>query len=367
MAFEPIVKTILILTVADLLGVRHRALALGNVVGGALAVATLLVVLRRSGIWIRPANPRRSTLLGAVLRLSVPLLIGQAVLQVNPIVDRLMTVTLVQGDVTMLELGFRLFSVPTALLASTGIAPVAATWAAPFSAGGWPPLRDSLSQALMAAAIVLPGLVALGVVLRLEAVTVLYRGGEYGATAVAQTAEVFGIFMAGLPGQVLVVALASVFIVLKDAIVPMMLAIVNVILNVILDVAFRSWLGVSGIALSSTVTLTLLAASYLFILRRRAGPLGLRRVSAAATRATIAACVCGLAAWAVASALPESTDRASAVVVVLAAGAAGLLAYVAVLLLLGERVPVHVAGDEVAAPAVAAAIETGDLASESHQ
>lgn len=322
MGFEPLVKTALILLVGRELGAH--ALAIGNVVGSTMAAVVLWRLLARQGVRLRVARRLTSPFVRGVLRSSVPILVGQTVLQVNPPVDRAMASALGPGSVTELELGLRIFAVPVSLMAGTLIAPVVARWSARYAAGGWPALTESLLGAARAIFLVVPPVVVLGFVLRQEVITALYRSGAYSAAAAHDTAGVFGMLILGLPAQVFVVVFASLFIVLREPIVLMVIAFANVALNVLLNLLLRPVYGVAGIALSTTLTYTVLCLLYALAARRSFGILGLSKLRLTALRAVPSAVAVALVALAIARALPPATNRLSALLTLASATTAGL-------------------------------------------
>jgi putative peptidoglycan lipid II flippase len=319
MALEPILKTIAVASLGHRIGIH--AMVLGNVVGSCATALILIALAVRAGVRIRPASPLRSPFVRSVLVLSTPLLIGGTVLQVNPVVDRAMATGLGAGKVTALELGFRL--VPTAMFAAVLIGPVTATWAARVQQGGWPALQASIDRAIGAIITVLPTIVVAGLLLRHQLVAVLYAGGAYPERALRDSSAVFGMLLLGLPAQVLSVVFATLFSVQKNTLVPMKIACANVLLNVVLNLAFRPVFGVAGIALSTSLTYVILVAVYARAATKRWGAL-----TPGVTRATIARsgawalAVGGVAATAALLA-PSSGARLESVAVLLVVGATG--------------------------------------------
>src|SRR5207253_2340697 len=108
---------------------------------------------------------------------------------------------------------------------------------------------------------------------------------------------------------VAVVALATLFIVQGDAIFPMKIAFANVVLNLALDLALRVPLGVAGIALGTTITVSVLGALYLAVACGRWGSLGMRQVGRPALCATFSLAVMTAGAFAVNAMLPAHAAR----------------------------------------------------------
>lgn len=334
LACEPIVKIALMATLGSSLGAY--ALALGNLIGAGAAVAILWALLERSGFPVRLRLPHRSPFIKSIFSVSTPLLVANLVLLANPVVDRIMATPLQAGSITVLELGERMFGVSTMLLATSLIAPVTATWAARFSDSGWDALENSAFQAIRFSLYVVLPMVALGVVLSQEVVTFAYLGGEYGKESVAQTSDVFAYFMLGLPATIFVVVFASIFVVKKNAWVPMRIAFINVALNLVLDFVFRAWLGVAGLALATTAVTTALCFAYVWSVNHYYGGLHLMKLVPVAARVGIAAVAAAMVAFAVTNALGAPASRLSALGIGAAASCVGTVVYVMVLATVGE-------------------------------
>lgn len=331
MAFEPLLKTALTLALGETIGIH--ALIAGNLLGSASAATLLWMVVRRCGIPLRPRRPRNTVFLRNCAALSLPLLVSQAVLQMNPVVDRVMASGLGAGSVTAFELGVRLFLVPTGVLGAVLVGPIAATWASRKSEGGWEALRASVQRAV--ASVVAVAVPPIGVifVLRGDLAAAIFAGGAFPANAVRDTAAVFGMLALGLPAQVLVVAYATLFVVQKDAVFPMLMGLANVILNVGLNYALRPFLGVAGIALSTTITLSFLGAVMVVEAERRWSPLSFGHLRPALLSGAASLTVLSAASVGLLGILPGASTRLEHLVTVVVVGSVGAGAHTLVLTL----------------------------------
>ncbi len=330
MVLEPVFKSALIFGLGHQIGVQ--ALVAGNLAGGGVAAAVLWYVLRKQGLSLRLARRFDTSFVRDTARVSIPLIVSMSVLQVNPVIDRTMASSSGAGSVTALELGLRLFLVPAGIVTGLLIAPITATWALRKAEGGWIALQGSITRALVGAAAVVPPFVVLGVMLRHQLVALFFQGGAYSADALQQTTSVFALILLALPAQMLVVVFSTLFLVQKDTVFPMKIAFANVVLNIALNFVFREYFGVAGIALSTSLTFTLLLLVYMFAAHRRWGPffvadlkLALMRVAASAGGI---ACVAAL----LLSVLPAAHSRPDVLLVVFAVGAAALVTHAIVLL-----------------------------------
>lgn len=291
---EALLKGLLVLLVPEL---GAQALVLGSLVGNLAAVLVLWELVRHRGVSLRLVGFRRSPLVRSVLALAGPLAVGQTVLQVNPLIDRAAAAGLGSGDVTAFELGMRLYGAPAGLVAAILIAPLAATWSAQLATDGWPAVRRSYSGVVRIVIIVVPPLAITGFLVRHDIVAFVYQSHAYTALAVSRTADVVGLLFFCLTPAILIVPLATIFVIRGDSIFPMKVALANAVLNASLDVALRVPFGLAGIAASTALTYAILCAVYFFEARRRWGALGLRAalrpaaVSGASCVAIVACCV----------------------------------------------------------------------------
>jgi putative peptidoglycan lipid II flippase len=293
LGLEPIAKSVLLLLFSHQLGAQ--ALVIGNVSGNMIAVAVLWWLTVRGGPRLSLVRFRHSTVVRRVFKLSLPLVISQAVLQLNPLIDRTTAAPLGRGSVTVFELGSRVFAAPTTLIGVVLITPLVASWSARFAEEGWPTVVASFGRGVRAILAMVPPAIAVGFLLRTNLVKIAYGSHRYGPSAVSRTADVLGALLFGMPAQLLIVALSTMFVVRGNTIVPMIIGIANCIINAAFDLALRGPLGVAGIALSTSVTLTILCVAYAEEARRRWGMFDLKGLGRPALASGISCLVICLA------------------------------------------------------------------------
>jgi peptidoglycan biosynthesis protein MviN/MurJ (putative lipid II flippase) len=178
----------------------------------------------------------------------------------------------------------------------------------------------------------LPPVIVLGFVLRHDLVALVFHGGAYRAGPVHATAGVFGVLLLSLPAQICAITLATLFVVYRETVFNLKIGIANVVLNVVLNWALRPSLGVTGIALSTTITLTVLGAAYIVGMRRRWGGLEPGVVRRAATRGAVSVVATTVLAVAVVRVLPSWSSRPGLLAIVALVAAAGMAAHLLALL-----------------------------------
>jgi putative peptidoglycan lipid II flippase len=335
LGIDPLLRIVLLVAAGDTLGTD--ALVIANLVGNALAVLVLWVLIRRDGISLKWRSPLHSPFVRRVLAFGAPLTLSAAILQVNPVIDRTMSSPLGSGTITALELGLRLVGIPMLLIGATLIGPLMATWAARRSASGWPALRDSVNRATDVFTMIVPPVVVIGITLRQQIVEVMYQGGAYSAHATHETATVFAMLLVGLPAQVLTIVFSTLFVIEKRPQFCLEVGIANVILNVFLNFALRPLWGVGGIALSTSVTYSILLVAYVVSARGRWEGIRIPFSSLLRPRPAAALILMVMVAYGLVSSAPSATGRLGLVVEIVVVAAGVLLVYAVLMLPAAER------------------------------
>ena len=335
LGLDPMLRIGLLVVAGAELGTH--ALVIANLAGNGLAVLVMWRVVLHEGVPLELRFPLHSQFVRRMLAVSAPLVISAAFLQVNPVIDRTMASGLGAGSITSLELGLRLFAVPGILIGATLIGPLIATWSARKAADGWEGLRDSLNRCVDAFALILPPILVAGVVLRHQIVAVMYRGGAYSAHSADVTATVFAMMLLGLPAQLLTIAFATLFTVEGQTMFCLEMGLLNVVLNVALNFALRAVLGVGGIALSTSVTLTILLTLYVVSGRRRWPGIAIPLAGAAGLRSAAAVSVMAATAYALRLALHSGGGRVELLAEVVVISLALLGVYGGLLLAIDPR------------------------------
>jgi putative peptidoglycan lipid II flippase len=255
----------------------------------------------RTGIAPLPGLRFGDLQLGTFARHAGPLTVSGAILQLNVIADRAIASLIAPGAVSALRYAEILVRTPV-----TAIAPAwsAALYPAQVRAAGGdgdsrlgPTTGRSIAYALVA---FIP-LGALAAALAPLAVDAAYLRGAFDAGDVAITSNVVAAFAP----LILVMMVAPVLIGAHNArrrgFLLLLTGAMNVVMNFILDVTLGAWLGVAGIALSSSVTAIVLVLFLAFRLTKAEADFPLRPLLRTALHAigavSIPAALVALVAW----------------------------------------------------------------------
>jgi putative peptidoglycan lipid II flippase len=270
-----------------------RGLAAGMTIGYVATVLFMIGYLLVSGLRVKLALTFHRSDVIRFLRHAAPLVAGASVVQFNLLADRATASILVAGSVSALNYG--------QLVVTQAIGSLSTAWmlvlypslvrlAKPSGAA----LGEGTSRAMrMTIALFTPLVVATAALAPLG-VQVAYERGAFNAQATATTASVVAAFAPMILLMMLQPVLTGAHNARRRGNLIGLTAVLNAVLNVVLDVVLGLNLGVAGIALSTTITLTVVAAILVLELRRLEPGFELRPVLSTARTSLLASLVPGI-------------------------------------------------------------------------
>jgi putative peptidoglycan lipid II flippase len=235
-----------------------------------------------------------------ILRLMIPVTLGLGLINFNLTLD-LAVATLVPGGhaVSYLNYAFRMFMLPQGLF-SVAVSAVLFPRISRLAARGD---MDSFSHTFAAGArtivfLLLPS-AAISIVLAEPITRVLFQHAKFTPTDTSEVAATLIAFSLGLVANGLALLLTRAFFALQMPQVPTRVAVGNLFLNAVLDLAFYKPFGAAGIALSTAVVTTWNALVLYVLLRRQVGTLHLAEVAGETARIVVATVYCTAAAFGV--------------------------------------------------------------------
>ncbi|MGB9667068.1 MAG: murein biosynthesis integral membrane protein MurJ [Candidatus Cryosericum sp.] len=249
-----------------------HAWTIGETLLGAFSFAPLIVLLasKRYGFFRRfdvrhmdwPAILQFAALL-------MPLVLSGGVAALNVTVDRWVASSLPEGAIAALNFSNRVWTLPITLLAApiaTAIFPSFSSMAVDGSA--LHAMDDKVRRTVaFLAYIVIPSAVGI-LVLASPIVRLLFQRGAFDATATTITAACVQMYALGLVFQAVLPVLAKVFYAFKNTVTPLLISLGIVGANMAGNIILSKYLGAAGIALATTITVTLGTIIYALLLRR---------------------------------------------------------------------------------------------------
>jgi putative peptidoglycan lipid II flippase len=309
------------------------------VYAGAILVGTLVQVLLPVP-WLRGKGGRlemvldwRDPAVRQVFKLMLPVTLSLGLINVNALIDGVIAAHLIDATIgpAAIDAAFRIYMLPQGVFAvavTTVLFPSLARFASRGDTAGF---ERTISLGLRQIAfLMVPASVVIAVLA--EPITrLIYQRGAFTPDQTPVVAAALAAFAAGLTFNGTMLMLNRGFFSLQSNWIPTMVALGNLFVNAVLDLAF-SPLGVWGIPLATSIVNLAGTVVLLTLLRRRLGRVELRDVAESFPRVLVAAAAAGGVAFAAWYGLDAATGRSfggqvgSVVPALAAAGAVYLVA-----------------------------------------
>lgn len=243
-----------------------HALPWGLVAG---EVAQLLFwggILHRGGLRLR-LRPHLDPTVRAVGRDLAPILAGEVLVALNLIVDKAFAAHLPSGSVATLEYADRARVIPQTLLESTLLMVAYASWSNLRAAGRVADARAAVDQALRWTLTLATPCLAGMFIGRHALVALLYERGAFTAADTVHTAAVLGWYLPGVLPTLLGILAVRAHVLERNLRLVFVLGAVSVVGNVALNLVWMGPLGLEGLALATTLNMTIVPGLYLWRLR----------------------------------------------------------------------------------------------------
>jgi putative peptidoglycan lipid II flippase len=230
-----------------------RWLCVGVLIGGFFQMAVPAGVLIRGG-WRPRFELGLTDSVRQIARLMAPGLLGTAIYQINITVSRLLAFSL-SAAAAMMFVANRLMELPIGVFAiavSTVVYPLLARHATERNFAG---MAEDFHKGLRLILIInVPAAAGLAV-LSEPIVRVLYQHGHFTAADTAAMAPLVALFVIGLPFFSIVNLTVRAFYAVKDTRTPVRVALIDFVVNLVLSLILKQWLGAPGLVMASTAAI----------------------------------------------------------------------------------------------------------------
>lgn len=256
--------------------------------------------------WLRGRDGRlqmvidwRDPAVKQVFRLMLPVTLGLGLININALIDSTIGSWLISGDApASINAAFRIYMLPQGMFSVAVATVLFPSLARHASRGDLAGFRDTTSLGLRQIAFLLVPASVVTAVLAEPITRAIYQRGEFAPDQTPLVAACLAAFCAGLTFNGTMLMLNRAFFSLQENWVPTTIALANLFVNAVLDVAF-SPLGVWGIPLATSLVNIAGTVALVVYLRRRVGRLELSRVTDSFLRVVGASALAGAAAFAI--------------------------------------------------------------------
>lgn len=254
-AFTPIITPMVIMVSVYLLSGAWGAYALAlPVIAGALLECALLgAALQRRGVSIAPRWHGMTPAIRQVMKQYTPMIASGLTMNGTVLVDQSMAAMLGPGSVSTLNYGNRVPAMIAAMGAITLSTAVLPHFSRMIAIGDWKGIRHTLRTCSRFVVVLTVPLTLLLILFSEPLVRLLFERGAFTSSDAVQVDSVQRLYLAQVPFYVLSMLFVRLTSAFRASHILMWGALINFTLNVVLDYALMKWLGVSGIALSTSL------------------------------------------------------------------------------------------------------------------
>ena len=228
--------------------------------------------------------------------LALPVIVGASANQIDQMVDKMLASSIAVGGVSALDYAQKLDGfIKGIFIASivTVLYPRVAEMAVSRDLEG---LKKSINQSLISVClIVLPATVG-AMVFSEEIVSLLFKRGAFGLSAVSMTSGALFYYSIGMLPYGLRTTLTKAFYALEDTKTPMINSTIAVVVNIILNIVLSKYMGLSGLALATSIAATLAMILMFISFRKKLGSFGMKQILNSFIKIVIASLIMGLIA-----------------------------------------------------------------------
>ena len=288
-----VIHILSMVTLARFIDPPMLGVAIGVLVGGTAQFLLQFTALKRAGLLVRPSltfgpEVRR------ILWLMLPAIAALAVYQINIAALRLFTSYLGEGALTYLYNADRFLQLPLGVFAIAIATASLPAFSDAHTANDRRGLLDAYVQSIrLTSFITVPAAVG-QVALSLPIIATVFQHGRFDATMAANTATALVAFNVGLVAISGIRVTGQVFFAIKDTRTPVACGAIGLFANLAMAPLLAGVIGFAGLALSVSLSAWGQLAVQLVFLRRRVGPIGMRRILVGLIRDLSAAATMGV-------------------------------------------------------------------------
>lgn len=254
-----------------------------------------------------PKVDSESTAVRRLLQLAFPLLVGNAIYEINDIVDKQIATGLGHGNVSFLSYGASINEIVTTLIiqsVSTVLFSHYTTWVAE---GEYEKVGDNLKKSIEYLVVLIMPVMVMCFVCGDCIVDILYGRGNFDSSAVTMTTSVVFGYAAGFLFQATRANLVRVYYAFQNTKTPMINGAISIAVNVTLSILLSEVIGVGGIALATSIAMLLVTVLLLPGVKNYIPEFSLRSSLTEYFKAVSIAVVVGILAYLLRRMLPFGT------------------------------------------------------------
>lgn len=271
-----IVSIIFVVFLAGRIGII--SMAIGIIIGSVLEVLVQLPGLKGTNLKYRFKINFQNDAVKEMFAMMVPIMLSLGAVQINNSIDNFFALNLGAGNTTALTFSWRVANLPLGVFSVaviTVLYPLISKQAADNNMAG---LKESFSIGVREIGYIMIPASAGMILLANPIIKVLFERNQFTSMDTEKVATILIFHCAGLVFFGLLMTLNRIFYSLKDVKTPLLIALASIVANLLLDWLLIKVMGISGVALSTSLVAGINIALLIIILRKKIGYLGGKKI-----------------------------------------------------------------------------------------
>jgi len=214
-----------------------------------------------------------------IFALTLPILLSLGAVQLNNGIDYFFALNLGEGNTTALQLSWRVANVPLGVFSVAIVTVLYPLISRQVVANDVKGIKESFSLGVREIGYVMLPATAGLVILSYPVIKILFERFSFGAADTERVSYILIFHSIGLVFFGLLMILNRIFYAFRNVITPLKVAGTSIIINLFLDWFLMKYMGVGGLALSTSLVALCNVIILIVILRKKVGSFGGRRIS----------------------------------------------------------------------------------------
>ena len=274
-------------------------LTIANVIGNVLKVVIQLPWLYKHGYRIRYALNLRDSRIGRMMLLIIPVLIGAGSNQINAIVDKNIGSGLPTGSISALNFSSKINDIVYMTFAAAIVTVIYPALSREASVNNISNFKSYVIKGVNNISLIMIPSTLLMIILGNPIVTILFKHGVFDNRAVTMTVIALIYYSVGLPFYGIRDVFNRSLYAFNDTKSSTINGVICVGINIVLNLILPRFMGIGGIALSTSIAAIVSTFMLANILRKRIGPFGGKKLATTTIKITLASIAMGIVSYGV--------------------------------------------------------------------
>lgn len=273
----------------------------GLMVAAVFAILSQLLIqipeARKAGYKYKFILDVKDSYIRKALSLSIPVIIGVAINDVNAIIDRTLASDLVTGSISALNYGNKLNGLVLSIFVSAVTTVIFPLLSKESNKGNIDGIKRIMGEGInLILIITIPTTVGLFILAK-PIIEVVFERGAFTADATVMAAQALKFYALGLIASSLQLLLTRVYYSLQNTKMPMIAGVLSVGINVILNLILVRYMAHGGLALATSIAITIATLFLFYSLKQKIGSLGTIEYIKCGIKSGVASSIMGLVAY----------------------------------------------------------------------